>query len=65
MIVAVQNDFCEGGSLPVVGGADIAIGINAYGIGAHVQGAAHNVGVLQNWNSPRVPVKLPVLRIPR
>ena len=30
-----------------------AIGINAYGIGAHTQGASHNVGVLQNWNSPR------------
>ena len=30
VIVDVQNDFCEGGSLPVVGGADIAIGINAY-----------------------------------
>ena len=30
VIVDVQNDFCEGGNLPVVGGADIAIGINAY-----------------------------------
>jgi hypothetical protein len=28
-----------------------AIGINAYGIGAHAEGAAHNVGVLQNWNA--------------
>jgi nicotinamidase/pyrazinamidase len=30
VIVDVQNDFCEGGSLPVVGGADIAIALNAY-----------------------------------
>ena len=30
-----------------------AIGINAYGIGAHTQGAVHNIGVLKNWNSPR------------
>ena len=30
-----------------------AIGINAYGIGVHTAGAGHNVGVLQNWNSPR------------
>ena len=30
-----------------------AIGINAYGVGAHTQGAVHNVGVLANWNSPK------------
>jgi len=30
VIVDVQNDFCEGGNLPVVGGADVAIGINAF-----------------------------------
>ena len=30
-----------------------AIGINAYGIGAHTQGAVHNIGVLNNWNSPK------------
>jgi nicotinamidase/pyrazinamidase len=30
IIVDVQNDFCEGGSLPVVGGADVARGISAY-----------------------------------
>ena len=30
-----------------------AIGINAYGIGAHTQGAVHNVGVLADWNSPK------------
>jgi nicotinamidase/pyrazinamidase len=29
LIVDVQNDFCEGGSLPVVGGAAVAAGISA------------------------------------
>ncbi|WP_434582199.1 isochorismatase family protein [Carbonactinospora thermoautotrophica] len=30
IIVDVQNDFCEGGSLPVAGGADVAAAITAY-----------------------------------
>ena len=29
IVVDVQNDFCEGGSLPVGGGADVAAGISA------------------------------------
>ncbi|MEY4078973.1 MAG: hypothetical protein RIS80_742, partial [Actinomycetota bacterium] len=29
-IIDVQNDFCEGGSLAVVGGAAVAAGITAY-----------------------------------
>jgi nicotinamidase/pyrazinamidase len=29
IIVDVQNDFCEGGSLPVLGGTDVASGISA------------------------------------
>ena len=29
IIVDVQNDFCEGGSLPVAGGADVASGMSA------------------------------------
>jgi nicotinamidase/pyrazinamidase len=29
IIVDVQNDFCEGGSLPVEGGAEVAAGISA------------------------------------
>ena len=29
IIVDVQNDFCEGGSLAVVGGADVASGVSA------------------------------------
>ena len=30
VVVDVQNDFCEGGSLPVAGGAAVAAAINAY-----------------------------------
>lgn len=30
VIVDVQNDFCEGGSLPVAGGADVASNISEY-----------------------------------
>jgi nicotinamidase/pyrazinamidase len=30
IIVDVQNDFCEGGSLPVTGGASVAAAISAY-----------------------------------
>jgi nicotinamidase/pyrazinamidase len=30
VIVDVQNDFCEGGSLAVTGGAAVALGISAY-----------------------------------
>ncbi len=30
IIVDVQNDFCEGGSLPVTGGAEVARDISAY-----------------------------------
>ena len=30
IITDVQNDFCEGGSLPVVGGAAVAAAISAY-----------------------------------
>jgi len=30
VIVDVQNDFCEGGSLPVTGGGAVARAISAY-----------------------------------
>ncbi|WP_219461812.1 nicotinamidase [Nonomuraea rhizosphaerae] len=30
IIVDVQNDFCEGGSLPVAGGSEVAAGITRY-----------------------------------
>ena len=29
IVVDVQNDFCEGGSLPVAGGAEVAFDIGA------------------------------------
>ena len=32
-----------------------AIGINSYGIGTHSWGAGHNVGVLNDWNTPAKP----------
>lgn len=37
IVVDVQNDFCEGGSLPVVGGAAVAAAISA-----HVGGTAYD-----------------------
>jgi nicotinamidase/pyrazinamidase len=30
IVVDVQNDFCEGGSLPVTGGAAVAAGVSAH-----------------------------------
>jgi len=41
LIVDVQNDFCEGGSLPVSGGSAVARGIDALLAGGH--GYAHVV----------------------
>jgi nicotinamidase/pyrazinamidase len=37
IVVDVQNDFCEGGSLPVAGGAAVAAAISA-----HVAGSAYD-----------------------
>jgi nicotinamidase/pyrazinamidase len=34
IVVDVQNDFCEGGSLPVAGGADVATAISALLLGS-------------------------------
>ncbi|RKN39779.1 isochorismatase family protein [Streptomyces hoynatensis] len=42
IVVDVQNDFCEGGSLPVAGGADVAAGITDL-IGAAVPAYRHVV----------------------
>ncbi|CAN5661323.1 nicotinamidase [soil metagenome] len=42
VVVDVQNDFCEGGSLAVPGGADVATAISEY-IGAHREEYAHVV----------------------
>ncbi len=43
MIVDVQNDFCEGGSLAVAGGAQVARAISAYLAGPEGGGYAHVV----------------------
>ncbi|MBX6765775.1 MAG: isochorismatase family protein [Actinomadura rubrobrunea] len=42
IIVDVQNDFCEGGSLPVAGGADVAAAITEH-VAAHRDEYAHIV----------------------
>jgi nicotinamidase/pyrazinamidase len=42
IIVDVQNDFCEGGSLAVAGGAEVAAAISSY-VAAHRQEYAHVV----------------------
>ncbi|MEV4256312.1 isochorismatase family protein [Spirillospora sp. NPDC049652] len=42
LIIDVQNDFCEGGSLPVGGGADVAAAISAH-VAAHRGEYAHIV----------------------
>jgi nicotinamidase/pyrazinamidase len=42
IIVDVQNDFCEGGSLPVSGGAEVAAAISSY-VAAHRQEYDHVV----------------------
>jgi nicotinamidase/pyrazinamidase len=42
IIVDVQNDFCEGGSLAVAGGADVASAISAY-VAEHRSEYAHIV----------------------
>jgi nicotinamidase/pyrazinamidase len=42
IIVDVQNDFCEGGSLAVSGGAEVAAGISSY-VGVHRGEYAHVV----------------------
>lgn len=42
IIVDVQNDFCEGGSLPVSGGAEVASAISEY-VAGHRDSYAHIV----------------------
>jgi nicotinamidase/pyrazinamidase len=48
IIVDVQNDFCEGGSLAVAGGADVAAAISEY-IDAHHLQFDHIVAT-QDWH---------------
>ena len=48
IIVDVQNDFCEGGALPVAGGADVAGAISEY-VEAH-HGQFDHVVATQDWH---------------
>ncbi|WP_309106553.1 isochorismatase family protein [Arthrobacter sp.] len=48
IIVDVQNDFCEGGSLPVKGGADVAAAISEY-VDTHHNQFDHVVAT-QDWH---------------
>lgn len=48
LIVDVQNDFCEGGSLAVAGGAAVAAGISEYLEDHHTDYAA--VAATQDWH---------------
>jgi nicotinamidase/pyrazinamidase len=48
IIVDVQNDFCEGGSLPVAGGADVAGAISEY-VDAH-HGEFDHIVATQDWH---------------
>ncbi|HET7399008.1 MAG TPA: isochorismatase family protein [Intrasporangium sp.] len=48
IIVDVQNDFCEGGSLAVAGGAEVARAISAH-VTAHVADYDHVVAT-QDWH---------------
>ncbi|MBO0829087.1 MAG: isochorismatase family protein [Streptosporangiales bacterium] len=48
VVVDVQNDFCEGGSLAVAGGADVAAAISDYL--AHRGGEYAHVVATQDWH---------------
>ena len=48
IIVDVQNDFCEGGSLPVAGGAELAGAISEY-VDAH-HGQFDHIVATQDWH---------------
>ncbi|SFD32970.1 isochorismatase family protein [Streptomyces aidingensis] len=51
IVVDVQNDFCEGGSLPVAGGADVAAAITDL-ISAATPGYRHVVATRDHHISP-------------
>ena len=51
LIVDVQNDFCEGGSLAVAGGADVAAAISAH-VRAHAADYAHVVATRDHHVEP-------------
>ena len=51
LVVDVQNDFCEGGSLAVAGGADVAGAISAH-VRAHADDYAHVVATRDHHVEP-------------
>src|SRR5918912_183357 len=51
VVVDVQNDFCEGGSLAVAGGADVAAAISAH-VRAHAAEYAHVVATRDHHVDP-------------
>ena len=51
IVVDVQNDFCEGGSLAVAGGADVAAAISAH-VRAHAADYAHVVATRDHHIDP-------------
>lgn len=51
VVVDVQNDFCEGGSLAVAGGADVAAAISAH-VRAHAADYAHVVATRDHHVDP-------------
>ena len=50
IVVDVQNDFCEGGSLPVSGGSAVAAGVTALVAGADRGGFEHVVAT-RDWHT--------------
>ena len=52
VIVDVQNDFCEGGSLAVTGGGQVARGISAYLASPQSSGYAHVVATKDHHIDP-------------
>jgi nicotinamidase/pyrazinamidase len=50
IVVDVQNDFCEGGSLPVSGGAAVAAGVTALLAGPDRSGFEHVVAT-RDWHT--------------
>ena len=49
IVVDVQNDFCEGGSLPVAGGSAVAAGVTAL-LAAPERGGFQHVVATRDWH---------------
>ena len=52
VIADVQNDFCEGGSLPIAGGAEVARAISGYLASPESDGYAHIVATQDHHVDP-------------